>query len=263
MPVASDVGLPGRLEAVAGIFTNRFEHPVALPGVAQKALLDQRLECIDVGATDRFGDLKRAPADEYRETPEDLLFVGREQVIAPLDRRSEGSLAGIGVATALEQIKTLRKPRKNLGWGECPRTGRRELDCEREGVQAGAEFGDFDTRLELRAVAEERYSLRLVKRKDRVLDLTLHTKELAARNEQNQVGTGEQHARELGRRFNHLLEVVEHQEKLAFADVLAKTILCTDGLGDRLSDQRRVAERGERDPTDAVAEAIHGSGGGF
>ena len=56
---------------------------------------------------------------------------------------------------------------------------------------------------------------------------------------------------ELGRRLDHLLEVVEEQEQLALADVLGEAVLGAERLRDRLRDERGVAQRGEPDPEDA------------
>ena len=53
-------------------------------------------------------------------------------------------------------------------------------------------------------------------------------------------------------RLDHLLEVVEQEEQLALGDVLGEAVLGAERLGDRLDDERRVAERGEPDPEDAV-----------
>ena len=61
--------------------------------------------------------------------------------------------------------------------------------------------------------------------------------------------------RELGRCLDHLLEVVEHEQQLPLADVLGEAVLGAERLGDRLRDERGVAERREADPEDARLEA--------
>ena len=58
----------------------------------------------------------------------------------------------------------------------------------------------------------------------------------------------------LGCGLDHLLEVVEEQEQLPFADVLGEAVLRAERLRDRLGDQSGVAERREPDPEDAGAE---------
>ena len=57
--------------------------------------------------------------------------------------------------------------------------------------------------------------------------------------------------RELGRRLDHLLQVVEEEQHLALADVLGEAVLGAERLGDRLRDERGVAQGGEADPEDA------------
>ena len=101
------------------------------------------------------------------------------------------------------------------------------------------------------ALAEERDGLGLGERRHRVLDLALDAQELAAGDEQREVGAGAEERRELGRRLDHLLEVVEQEQQLALADVLGETVLGAERLGDRLGDERGIAERGEADPEDA------------
>ena len=134
---------------------------------------------------------------------------------------------------------------------------------EREVVEARAELGDLVARLEPRALAEERDGLGLGERRHRVLDLALDAQELAARDEQREVGAGLDERGELGRRLDHLLEVVEQEQQLALADVLGEAVLGAERLRDRLGDERRVAERGEPDPEDARLVLGHELGGGL
>jgi hypothetical protein len=57
--------------------------------------------------------------------------------------------------------------------------------------------------------------------RNRVLDLALQAQQLTARDEQRQVGAAGDKSRELGRGFDHLLQVVEQQEHLPLADLLS------------------------------------------
>ena len=91
----------------------------------------------------------------------------------------------------------------------------------------------------------------LGERRHRVLDLALHAQELAARDEEGEVGAGLKERGELGRRLDHLLQVVEEEQHLALADVLGEAVLGAERLGDRLRDERGVAQGGEPDPEDA------------
>ena len=61
-------------------------------------------------------------------------------------------------------------------------------------------------------------------------------------------------SRELGRGVHHLLEVVEQEQHPALADVLGEAVLGAERLRDRLGDQRRIAQRRQRDPEDAGRE---------
>ncbi len=160
-------------------------------------------------------------------------------------------MAGIGVTTALEQVEPLRQPIQDLGRGERLDAGGGEFDGERERVEAGTELGDLLGRLDLRPLAKQRDGFGLGKRWHRILDLSLHAQERAARDEERQVGTCGEEGRELGRRLDHLLQVVEQEEQLALADVLGKPVLGAERLRDGLRDECGVAQGGEPGPEDA------------
>ena len=51
------------------------------PRVAQQALLDERLQDVEVGVADVFGSVERAAAGEDGEAGEELLLVFGEQVV--------------------------------------------------------------------------------------------------------------------------------------------------------------------------------------
>ena len=171
--------------------------------------------------------------------------------MAPVDRRPQRLLPRVGVAATLEQVEALREALEDLSRRE--RLGARggELDGERQLVESDAELGDLLARLEAGALTEQRHGLGRGERRHRVLDFALDAQELAARHEHVQIGAGAEQRRQLGRRLDHLLQVVEQQEQLAFADVLGEAVLGSQRLGNRLADQRRVAQRGEADPEDA------------
>ncbi len=242
---------------------NRLQHPVALLGKADEALLDERLQGVELGVADHFGCLERAAPGEDREAGEELLLCGGEQVVAPLDGCAQGLLAGIGVAAALEQVEAGGEALQDLGRGERLRAGGGELDGEREVVQARAELGDLVGGLELGARAEEGDGLGGGERGDRVLDLAGDAQELAARDEQGEVGAGLQELGELGGGLHHLLQVVEQEQHLSLADVLGEAVLGSEGLGDRLADEGGVSERGEPDPEDARLVGGDEGGGGL
>ena len=95
------------LEPLGRVLPDRLEHPETLPLPAEQALVDQRLERVDVGVADLLGRLERAAAAEDRQAfeQEPLLFV--EEVVAPFDRRPQGLLAGVDPATGLQQVEPL------------------------------------------------------------------------------------------------------------------------------------------------------------
>ena len=160
-------------------------------------------------------------------------------------------MAGIGVAASPEQVEALGQPSEDLRRGDRLRAGGSELDGQGQVVEAGTELGDLLARLYLGSLTEEGDGLGLGERGHRVLDLSLHAQELTAGDEERQGGAALEEGRELGRRLDDLLEVVEEEAELALADVLGETVLGAEGLGDRLGDESGVAEGGEPDPEDA------------
>ena len=134
----------------AGVLADGLEHPVALVGEAQEALLDERLQGVEVGFGHLLGGLERAAAGEDGEAGEEPLLLGGEQVVAPLDGGAERLLAGVGVAAALQEVEALGEALEDLGGRERLRARGGELDRERERVEAHAELGDLLAGLELR-----------------------------------------------------------------------------------------------------------------
>ena len=170
-------------------------------------------------------------------------------------------LARVGVAAALEQVESLREPVEDLRGSEDAGAGGGELESERQVVEPAAELGDRLVRLEPRALAEELDRLRLGERGHGVLDLAPDAEELPARDQEAQVGARLEQLRELGRRLDHLLEVVEQQQELALADVLGEAVLRPQRLRDRLGHERGVAQCGQADPEDPRLERGHELGG--
>ena len=56
--------LAARREPLTGVLPDRLEHPEALAGVAEEALVDQRLQRVEVRPGDRLGRLHGAAAAE-------------------------------------------------------------------------------------------------------------------------------------------------------------------------------------------------------
>jgi hypothetical protein len=104
--------------------------------------------------------------------------------------------------------------------------------------------------LDLRPLAEQRDGLRLGERRDGELDLALHAKELPARDDERQIGAGRKERRELGRRRDDLLEVVDQDEQLALPDVLDEPVPRAEGSRDRLGHEGGITQCGKPDPED-------------
>ena len=72
------VALAGCLQPLDGELADRLEHPEALAGVPEEALVDERLEGVEVGAGDLLGCLEGAAAAEDGQPGEQaLLLVAR------------------------------------------------------------------------------------------------------------------------------------------------------------------------------------------
>ena len=163
--------------------------------------------------------------------------------MAPLDRRAQRLLAGIGVSASLEQVEPLGEALEDLGRREDARSRGGQLDSERQLVEAPAELGNRLVRLEPRAHAEKVDRLLLRKRRHWVLHLARDPQQLAARDEELQIGAGLEQPSQLGGRLDHLLEVVEQEQQLALCDVLGQAVLRPKQLRDRLGHERRIADR--------------------
>src|SRR3989304_1876559 len=65
---AQRLSLAGCLESLGGVFADRLEHREPLVGVAQEALVDERLEGVEIGLRHLVGRLERGAAAKDRET---------------------------------------------------------------------------------------------------------------------------------------------------------------------------------------------------
>ncbi|MEX1357594.1 MAG: hypothetical protein WD981_03120 [Gaiellaceae bacterium] len=251
---AQSGGFARLFEPLGRVVADRLQHPEALLGVAQEALLDEGLERVQIGAGDLLGRLHGVAAVKDGEAGEEALLVGCEQFVRPLDRRSEGLLAGIGVPPSSEEVEALRQALKDLGGGEDARPGGGQLDREREAVEAAAELLDRRVGLEPGSGREQLDRLRRGERDDGVLDLAAHPEQLSARHQQSQVRTGLDERSQLRRGLHYVLQVVEQEQHLPLADMLCERTPRAKGLGHRLGDQGGIAQRRQPDPEDAVSE---------
>ena len=134
--------LPDRLEhSEAGI---AFGHALG----AKQAVVQERLDPVDqvqveVGGHGR-GAVEREAADEHAEAGEERLLVGREEVVAPVDRGAECSvpLGQTGTRHRLQQLESAAEPLEDRARREQLDPCRSELERERQPVEAKAELGD-------------------------------------------------------------------------------------------------------------------------
>ncbi len=246
---ADVVRFAARLEPFEGEVADGFVHPEAIVGVADEALLHEGLERVQIGIGHLLRGLERAPAGEDGQAREQPLLGGVEQLVRPLDRRAERPLARIGIPAALQEVEALREPLEDLRGRERSRTGRGELDRERHVVECPAERADrIVGPLEAGAREEQRDGIGLGERLNFVLDLSPNAEALSARREDGEVRTRFDQVGQRRRRLDHLLQVVEDEEHLAFADVIGDAVLRADRLADLVGDEHRIADRRQLHP---------------
>jgi len=88
-------------ELLARVLAQRLEKEEAV--VAERldeALLDQRRDMVEIGPGDGLGGVERERSAKDRQPAERRLLVGREEIVAPLDRRAQRPLALWQVACA-------------------------------------------------------------------------------------------------------------------------------------------------------------------
>ena len=132
------------VQALGRVLADRLEHPIARAdaGVtaAQQALVEQRLECVGVGAGNILGSLEGTPSREDAERSEHALLAVVEQLMRPVDRRPQRLLPRVGVTAALEEIESLPDPLEKLLRREDDRSRGCQLERQRQVVEPGAEI---------------------------------------------------------------------------------------------------------------------------
>ena len=139
--------------------------------------------------------------------------------MAPFDRRPQSPLTCLSIAAALEQIETLRDPLQDLPRRQYRRARGSELERQRQVVEDSAECGDGCVGLDTRPLTEEVDRLRFGERQHAVLDFASDAQALPTRDEDAEIRARFEQRREVGSRFDDLLEVVEQEQHLAVADV--------------------------------------------
>ena len=281
------VGFTGLEQALAAVLPQGLEHVVArfrprlgLP--PDQALVEERRHEVQgiraelVGRQrDRVGGLQRPPAAKHREAAEGGPLGRRQQAVAPRHRGMQRPVALRDVASGVrEQLEAVFEPAEDRGGRQRLGAGGRQLEGQREAVQAPADPRDVGegplVRIEAgrhgaRALEEEldRFGGRRgrvvrvgrdVQRRHDELVLPGQAQRGAARDEDAKPGSGRQPRCHRGGTVDHVLEVVEHQQQLPIGEVAADGVphrgvgLLVDGqhLGDGLRDQVVVLDRGQR-----------------
>src|SRR3954452_24743513 len=106
------VQLAGSFQPVTGEFAEDVQHREAVfAGRTEEALVDERLESVQVGASDCLRGLEVEGAGEDAELPKERLLVSVEECVAPVDRGPQRalSLRSVGRAPA-EHIEASAEP---------------------------------------------------------------------------------------------------------------------------------------------------------
>ena len=186
---------------------------------------------------DRFRTLDRTGTGEHREPAKEPPFGLAEQLVAPVDRLAEGLLPDGKVAPAAGQdVEAALEAGSNLHGGQDAGARRRQLDCERQAIDAGTNLRDC-----CRVLRRQRERLLhgcgpLDKQRDRRVDgqrldrrqrgqvgngkrrhvkalLAEHVQYRPTRDEDRQRRAGLQHRDQERRRWKKLFEVVQHEQR--------------------------------------------------
>ena len=182
---------------------------------------------------------------------------------------------------ACQHLQRVRQARQQRRRREHLAAGGRQLDRERQPVEAGADRGDVGGVVVAQGeprtdgagpLLEERHRLRVAGRAlvlalhreghQRVLLLAGDVERHAAGDEQLQAGADRQEPGHLRRGRHHLLEVVEDEERPLAPQGEAQPVQGRvpprvprpQRLGDGVDDEPRIQDGGERDESDPVGE---------
>ena len=135
----------GLLEPLERVLAHGLEHREAAVRAARKqAVIGERGDPVERGRpAHRLGGGEGEAAAEHTELAEQELGLGVEQVVAPADRRAQGLLALRRVArTRAQEIQPAAEAVEDLGGGEDLDAGGRELDRQRQAIEAVADARD-------------------------------------------------------------------------------------------------------------------------
>ena len=240
---------------------DRLKHPVALlseaaGATAKQTLVEERAERVEIRVANSFRGLERAPAAKDAQAGEQPLLLLLEQIVRPRDRRPQRGVPLVGVPGALQYIEAVTEPFEELLRCQQLRPCRRELESEREAIQALAEFrdcfrcADFGPH-RLRSLAEQRHRLVADERRKVEFSLALDAQRLAARDDEAQGRNGCHELGEgTGSPWEKVLDVVDHGVGSSVAHTggergsVGRT--CSETFCNRRQDEFRVAQCRER-----------------
>ena len=144
--------LPGLDETLSGVLAGDFEQPESARarfGLQQRLVHQgseqvENVEALDAAAGAHLpGGFEAETAGEHRQAAQQRPFALGEQVVAPLDHRLKGRLAGRHRPGApRQQAEIITERRRDLGHGEHVDPGGGQLDGERDPVDSLADRGD-------------------------------------------------------------------------------------------------------------------------
>ena len=221
------------------------EHPEAAGFPApHQALVDERLQELEVGVADSLRGLERPAAAKDGQRCQQSPLLGVEQLVRPVDRGTQGALARLRVPSAAEQVEASAETLQQLCRGEQRRPRCRELECQREVVEPLAQLVDEIVGVEVgvccRGARHEQLArLRPSEHRHRIDLLALQAQALPAGHEHIDARAGGQQGRDLRRGRNEVLEVVEQQKQPPIADELRERAAAAEdargsGADDRL-----------------------------
>ena len=205
---------------------------------------------------DRLGGLERAAAGEHREAREQPLLVGRQQVVAPVDRL-RASVCWRGSASRPPRRGRAAAPSRSRIWLGRERAARAAASSTASGRLSSARRARAIVVVgrEARPLAES--STRLASASGRHRDSTSPRTRSSSRLVTStwRFGHAATSAASSGAAVDDLLEVVEHEQQLRRSPMCAASAVLARRASARSSRRRaRVAQRCEPDPEDAGRE---------
>jgi hypothetical protein len=263
-------GLPGRLAVGGAELADGLQHPEthARPGVdhLQQRLVDQVLQQVDRVRHQVLRRRRGEAAGKHRQRAQRRLPVRFEQVPRPVDDRVQRVVAARRVpGAATQQGEPVVQAAGDLRHGHDAHARRGQLDRERQPVELAAEFGDHVRRQVHtgpsgpRTLTEQLDGGGEIQFGQRVHRLRGQAERRAAGGEHAQV-LGHRHERvdQLGGAADHVLAVVEHQQRWTGTergdDAGEKTgrPAGTEGRRDLARDVVVARDTGQRDDVDGA-----------